>query len=96
MTPETILLFAALAQKLVTAGISTISQIRADLTKGGMSEADVNAICDNIIEDATRRKELADADAAGVVGPSSLGQAGPMDPPAPGSICPTCHQRVPL
>jgi hypothetical protein len=67
MSLQQALVWANVGQQLVVAGIATVTNIKTwiQAQHAGLSEADLNAILDNIIAGATRHKELADADAAG-------------------------------
>lgn len=52
---------------LVQAGYALEAVVKALVSAlhGDLSDADQNAICDQVIADAIRRKAIADADAAG-------------------------------
>jgi hypothetical protein len=66
MTPDQILIWVQAGRLLVGAGVATVEDIKAWVaSKHGqtMTEADMDAILDAVIADATRRKALADADA---------------------------------
>lgn len=53
-------------QTLVAAGVATVDNIRAwiQAQHPGLTDADLNAICDAITASASRHKALAQADAA--------------------------------
>jgi hypothetical protein len=59
------LAWASAGQQLVAAGAATVAIIRTWIKAQhpGMSEDDLNAICDAVAAGATRHKALADADA---------------------------------
>lgn len=63
-----ILAWVQAGQTLVSVGAATIANIRAWMAAQhpGLSDVDLNAICDAIIAGATRHKALADADAGGL------------------------------
>ena len=54
-----------LLPSLVNAGIATAPEIKSLFASStpGMTDAELNAVCDLIIASATRHKALADADA---------------------------------
>ena len=54
-----------LLPSLVNAGIATATEIKSLFASStpGMTDAELNAVCDLIIASATRHKALADADA---------------------------------
>lgn len=68
MTVTQILVIVQAAQLLIAAGVATAAEIKsfiASLKGVVLSDADLNAILDHIIADATAREALAKADAAG-------------------------------
>lgn len=68
MTVQQILAFVQAAQLLIAAGVATTAEIKSFIgsLKGvQLSDADLNAILDHVVADATARKALALADAAG-------------------------------
>ena len=69
ITTEDIQAYAAIATILLTAGKDVAAGIKALLAAlhgPTMTDAELNAICQQVVQDATRRKAMADADAAGL------------------------------
>ncbi len=58
------LAFLTLLPSLVNAGVATVAQIKSLIAAAhpGMTDAELNAVCQLIVEDATQQKALADAD----------------------------------
>jgi hypothetical protein len=65
MTPEQITAYIQAGTLLVSFGKATVDSVRARFAKAQMSEAELNAICAAVADDAHRRKAIADADAGG-------------------------------
>lgn len=65
MTPEQITAYIQAGTLLVAFGHATVASVRQMFAAGAMSEAELNAICAAVGDDAHRRKAIADADAAG-------------------------------
>jgi phage FluMu protein gp41 len=66
MNPAVITSWIQVGSILVTAGIATVGQVKAMIAAHhgvAMTDADLNAIEQGVVDDARRRKALADADA---------------------------------
>lgn len=65
MTPEEIKAYIMAGAILLTEARVSIEKIRGMFAEAGMSEADLNTICDAVAADAAQRKAIAEADAGG-------------------------------
>jgi len=65
MTPEQVIAWATAAQLLISAGSATWATLRAMWGVAGLSEADMDAILDRVIENANTRKRRSRAIADG-------------------------------
>lgn len=69
MDATTIQTWITVGSLLVSAGIATVGQVKKMVAAHHgveLTDEELNAIAQGIIDDAKRRKELADADASGV------------------------------